>query len=86
MQRLRELGWIEGRTIAIESLGGRARRTLREVEAATRTLELEAVTTEIQRPQNIAPGLEALKGRADALYVCGDPLVVDHCVLSVQRH
>ena len=49
---------------------------MREVEAATRMLGLEAVTTEIQRAENIAPGLEALKGRADALYVCGDPLVV----------
>jgi putative ABC transport system substrate-binding protein len=49
---------------------------MREVEAATRMLGLEAVTMEIQRAENIAPGLEALKGRADALYVCGDPLVV----------
>jgi putative ABC transport system substrate-binding protein len=49
---------------------------MREVEASTRTLGLEAVTTEIKRAENIAPGLEALKGRADALYVCGDPIVV----------
>jgi putative ABC transport system substrate-binding protein len=49
---------------------------MREVEAATRILGLEAVTSEIQRAEDIAPGLEALRGRADALYVCGDPLIV----------
>ena len=49
---------------------------MREVEAATRMLGLEAVTSEIQRAEDIAPGLDALRARADALYVCGDPLVV----------
>ena len=28
-----------------------------------------------ERAEDIAPAFEALKGRADALYVCGDPLV-----------
>ena len=32
-------------------------------------------TFEIRRAEDIAPTFEALKGRADALYVCGDPLV-----------
>jgi putative ABC transport system substrate-binding protein len=49
---------------------------MREVEAATRVLGLEAVTSEIRRAEDIALGLEALRARADALYVCGDPLVV----------
>jgi putative ABC transport system substrate-binding protein len=49
---------------------------MREVEAVTRVLGLEAVISEIQRAEDIAPGLEALRARADALYVCGDPLVV----------
>ena len=49
---------------------------MREVEAATRVLGLEAVKSEIQRAEDIAPGLDALRARADALYVCGDPLVV----------
>ena len=39
-------------------------------------LGLEAVKLEIQRAEDIAPGLDALRARADALYVCGDPLVV----------
>jgi putative tryptophan/tyrosine transport system substrate-binding protein len=51
-----------------------------EVQAAARTLGLEAVTIEIRRAEDIAPAIDALKGRADALYVCGDPLVVTNRV------
>ena len=46
-----------------------------EVQAAARTLGLEVATFEIRRAEDIAPAFEALKGRADALYVCTDPLV-----------
>ena len=46
-----------------------------EVQAAARTLGLEVATLEIRRAEDIAPAFEALKGRAEALYVCGDPLV-----------
>ena len=45
------------------------------VQAAAHTLGLEVHTLEIRRAQDIAPALEALKGRADALYVCIDGLV-----------
>src|SRR5262245_6626111 len=48
---------------------------MREVAAAARTLGVEVVTLEIQRAEDIAPAFDALKGRADALYVCGEPLV-----------
>jgi putative ABC transport system substrate-binding protein len=47
-----------------------------EVQAAARTLGLEATTVEIRRAEDIAPGFDALKGRAEALYVCTDPLVI----------
>jgi len=47
-----------------------------EAQAAARTLGLEATTVEILRTEDIAPGFDALKGRAEALYVCTDPLVV----------
>ena len=41
-----------------------------------RTLGLEVATLEIRRAEDIAPAFDTLKGRADALYVCGsDPLV-----------
>ena len=45
------------------------------VQAAAHTLGLEVHTLEIRRAQDIAPAIEALKGRADALYVCIDGLV-----------
>jgi putative tryptophan/tyrosine transport system substrate-binding protein len=45
-----------------------------EVQAAARTLGLEAVTLEIRRAQDIAPAFEALKGGSEALYVCVDAL------------
>jgi len=48
---------------------------MREVEATARRLGHEVATFEIRRAEDIAPTFEALKGRADALYVCGDPLV-----------
>ena len=46
-----------------------------EVQAAARTLGLEVVPAEIRRAEDIAPAIEALKGRADALYVVAEPLV-----------
>ena len=46
-----------------------------EVQAAARTLGLEVVTFEIRRAEDIAPAFEALKGRAEALYVRADPLM-----------
>jgi len=46
-----------------------------EVQAAARVLSLDAATIEIRHAEDIAPAFEALKGRADALYVCGDPLI-----------
>jgi putative tryptophan/tyrosine transport system substrate-binding protein len=49
-------------------------REMGEVEAAARTLGLEVAKLEIRRAEDIAPAFEALKGGADALYVCGDPL------------
>ena len=46
-----------------------------EVQATARALGLEVSTHEIRRPEDIAPALESLNGRAEALYVCNDPLV-----------
>jgi len=51
---------------------------MREVEAAARTLGLEVIASEIRRGDDIVPAFEALNGRADALYVCIDPLVIAH--------
>ena len=51
-----------------------------EVQAAARTLDLDLVTLEIRRPEDIVPALETVKGHAQALYVAGDPLVLTHRV------
>jgi putative ABC transport system substrate-binding protein len=48
---------------------------LREIQAGAGTLGLDVTTLEIRRAEDIAPAFEALKGRAEALFVCGDPLV-----------
>ncbi len=53
---------------------------MREVQAAARTLGLEVITSEIRRGEDIVPAFEELNGRADALYVCIDPLTNSHRV------
>jgi len=45
-----------------------------KVEAAARTLGLEVTKLEIRRAEDIGPGFNAL--RAEALYICTDPLVI----------
>jgi putative tryptophan/tyrosine transport system substrate-binding protein len=51
----------------------------REVQAAARTLGLEAVISEIRRVDDIAGAFDALGGRVDALYVTAEALVnVNH--------
>ena len=47
-----------------------------EVQAAAETLGLEVAKFEIRRAEDIAPAFETLKGRAEALYIVSDPLVV----------
>jgi ABC-type uncharacterized transport system substrate-binding protein len=69
LRRLAILGNVGGPAVVLD---------MREVQAAARTLGLEVTTLEIQRGEDIAPAFEALKGRADALYVCIDPLVGTH--------
>jgi putative tryptophan/tyrosine transport system substrate-binding protein len=46
-----------------------------DVQATAGALGLEMVRSEIRRAKDIAPALEALKGRADALLVPPEPLV-----------
>ena len=45
-----------------------------EAQAAAGKLGLEVVPSEIRRAEDIAGAFDQLKGRADALYVCGDAL------------
>jgi len=48
---------------------------MRELQAMARMLGLEIEPLETRRVEDIALAFEALKGRANALYVCGDPLL-----------
>jgi putative ABC transport system substrate-binding protein len=50
------------------------------VQTAARSLGLDVVELEIRRPEDVAPALEGLKRRADAIYVAGDPLVLSNRV------
>jgi len=47
-----------------------------EAQAAARKLGLEVTTSEIRRAEDITPAFEALRDRADALYLCGEPLML----------
>jgi putative ABC transport system substrate-binding protein len=49
-----------------------------EAEATAHTLGLDVTTSEIRQAEDISPAFDALRGRADALYVCVDPLVNTH--------
>jgi putative tryptophan/tyrosine transport system substrate-binding protein len=47
-----------------------------DIQAVTRTLSLDVAAFEIRRAEDIAPLFQAIKDRADALYVIGsDPLI-----------
>src|SRR5215469_3117151 len=46
-----------------------------DAQATARSLGLEVVTSEIRRSEDIVPAFETLRGRADALIVCAEPLV-----------
>jgi putative tryptophan/tyrosine transport system substrate-binding protein len=53
---------------------------MREVEAAAQKFDLQVVRLEVRRAEDIAPAFESLKDRAQALYVCIDPLTITHGV------
>ena len=46
-----------------------------EAQATARRLGLEVTTAEIRRAEDIVPAFGALRDRADALYLCPDPLM-----------
>src|SRR6184192_2563304 len=46
-----------------------------EIDAAAQTLGLDVVPLPIRRVEDIASAFEGLKGRAEVLYITGDPLV-----------
>jgi putative ABC transport system substrate-binding protein len=76
LELLREVVHGLGRLAIMANVGNPAVvLEMGEVQAAAATLGLEVHTLEIRQAQDITPAFEALKGRADALYVCIDALV-----------
>jgi len=51
-----------------------------ELQAAAKALGLDVVTLDIRHAEDIAAAFETLKGRAQALYVAGDPLMITNRV------
>jgi putative ABC transport system substrate-binding protein len=66
MRRVAIFGNLGNPTVALEHDA---------VQAAARTLGLDAVRAEIRTASDIGLTFDGLKGRVDALYVCIDPLV-----------
>jgi putative ABC transport system substrate-binding protein len=55
-------------------------RELGEIEQAARTLSLDVSRLEIRRAEDIVPVIEAIQGRADALYTVQDPVLYNNQV------
>jgi putative ABC transport system substrate-binding protein len=49
-----------------------------EVQTSARTLDLDVSALELRGADDIPPAFETLRGRADALFVCVDPLTNTH--------
>jgi putative tryptophan/tyrosine transport system substrate-binding protein len=67
LRRLAILGNVANPVVALE---------MEAAQAAVQTLGLDAIRSEIRGNEDIPSAIEALNGRADALYVCVDPLVI----------
>jgi putative ABC transport system substrate-binding protein len=67
LDRVGIFGNIDNPTVVLE---------MDEVEATSRKLGLEVIRVGIRRAEDIRPAFEALRGRADALYIATDPLVL----------
>jgi putative ABC transport system substrate-binding protein len=65
------------RTLAILANVGSPNAVLEmdEADAAARRLGLAVVRSEVRKTEDFAPAFDALNGRAEALYVCTDPLI-----------
>jgi putative tryptophan/tyrosine transport system substrate-binding protein len=71
LKRLAIMGNIDSPLISLEMKG---------VQEAAAGLGLDAFIVEVTKADDIGPRIEALKGKADALYVCSDPFLTTHRV------
>jgi putative ABC transport system substrate-binding protein len=49
-----------------------------EIERTARALGIDTITLKVRSAENIVPAIKSVKGRADALYVATDPLVLSN--------
>jgi putative ABC transport system substrate-binding protein len=75
LEILREIVPNLGRLAILANPASAALLEMNDVQAMAKTLGLEVVRIETRRAEDIAPALAPLKGRVDALYVCGDSLL-----------
>ena len=81
LELLREVVPGLHRLAAIASVGSPAAMLeMGGVQAAARTLGLDIATFEIRRTEDFGPAFDALKSRAQALYVVTDPLMATNRV------
>jgi len=71
LKRVAVLGNVNSPNVTLE---------MNSVLAAATKLGFEAFRLEVRQTEDIDAGMESLKGRADALYICSDPLVTTHRV------
>jgi putative ABC transport system substrate-binding protein len=75
LELLREI--VAGRRLAILFNAGNplTRPELEAAEKAAQAIGFETMRAEIRNSSDVQPAIEALAGKADAVYVCIDPLV-----------
>ena len=66
LNRVAVLGNVDSPLIRLE---------MERVEVAAAQLGLDAIRLEVRKVEDIIPSIEAVKGVADALYVCSDPFL-----------
>jgi putative tryptophan/tyrosine transport system substrate-binding protein len=66
--------------LANVAFAGAVQETAEVRQAAGKFFGLEVVPAEIRRAEDLAPAFDALKDRAEAVYVCGDALTQSHRV------
>jgi putative tryptophan/tyrosine transport system substrate-binding protein len=71
LNRVAVLGNVDSPLITMEMEG---------VQAAATKLGVDAFRLEVTKAEDIVPSIEAVKGAADALYVCSDPFITTHRV------
>jgi ABC-type uncharacterized transport system substrate-binding protein len=81
LELLREVVPGLGRLAFLTNIGNPG-STLESVElaAAARALSLEIIRLEIRGAEDIVPAFDALKGRADGLYVSADPVALTNVI------